>query len=459
MVATTPPVFVRAIPPTPSGRWEANTHTLRTEGGSTAANAAIERQAKRARVVAPLAFLLSAVLFSTITVAAEEDKGDEYPGLGKPVILFVANGDDWTRGSIRSLAITRDSSSIVASLRRLPGSRSLFLLQQRVGEVCSVELATDKRGSETITTARNEWFEILTTPSGVCREPLLLARSQSVRPDEVAVFHVGNNKEESLVQKFPIPRADKVTIHTANSICVAVTPASETFILGTSRMEWQGVGTSATVDWWGDVRAWDLKTGEVHFADPWEGNQVLDIACSVDGKLIAAGGGHSTRTVFGGDRYEGRVVCWDESFQKKPFDLALPNHQVHCLVFSPDSKSLVTGGLDGVVKWIDVTQGKVVTSLDVASCSGKTLGRVESLAFSPDGNLLAAGVGSWNRGNKWGEMFLIDVPKVEVYKVPSSQEDHVITCVAFSPDGKYLAAGGMEGILKLWQIDVEGEKR
>jgi WD40 repeat protein len=146
------------------------------------------------------------------------------------------------------------------------------------------------------------------------------------------------------------------------------------------------------------------------------------------------------------------VVCWEANSWKRRFDLSLPDDQAHYLAFSPDGATLATAGIHGAVKWIDVTRGAVVKSLDVASRSGKTLGRVQSLAFSPNGRLLAAAVGSWNRGNKWGETFLIDVQTTKVYRVPSSQEDHVVTCVAFSPDGQYLAAGGMAGVLKVWEI-------
>lgn len=208
-----------------------------------------------------------------------------------------------------------------------------------------------------------------------------------------------------------------------------------------------------TRTWWGDVKAWDLRTGQPHFADAWEGDQVLAVACSTDGKLFAAAGGHSAATPASPNRFDGRVVCWEQGSKKKRFDLSLPNHQVHCLAFSPDNNTLVTGGLDGTVKWIDVKGGTVVKSMEVASQSGKSLGRIECLTFSPDGKLLAVGTGSWNLGNKWGETFLIHVRQGTIKKVPFSQENHAITCVAFSPNGKHLATVGMEGILKLWQIN------
>ena len=401
-------------------------------------------------------FSLTSLLFlvAAMTAAAGEDHAREYPGLGKPRILFVVDGD-WTSGSWRSLAFTHDSKSLVGTLVRNSGSAALFLLGQRLGEVRSFDLTTNEKPSAIVMAARDMQYEILQSPSGTCREPLVVARwdGQPKEIEVVALRATGGGWKETLVGRFPVPRADKMSIHTASSVCVAVTPVPEMLVLGTGCMKWEKEARSPT--WWGDVRAWDLQAGKPRFADAWEGNQVLAVACSSDGKSIAAGGGCASRSFLGADCYRGRLVCWDKDFEKKRFHLLLPKHQVHCLAFSPDGKTLVTGGLDGEVKLIGVDQGVVARSLNVASCSGKTLGRVETLAFSPNGRLLAAGVGSWNRGNKWGETLLIDIAKGHVHKVPSSQEDHVVTCVAFSPNGKYLAAGGMEGVLKLWPIDGE----
>jgi WD40 repeat protein len=420
-------------------------------------------RAKVATVAVRLGAILIAFHFSAMTPAGEADKAKDFAGLRKPRTLFVANGHDWKHGSFGSLAFTQDSGSLVASLSRLPGSGMRFLLGQRVGEVRSFDLAAENAGSKVITTGRNFAYEILRTPSGTCQEPLVIVRWDHRKPKDIALLQIVEKQPKpSVLRQFELAPENQEDLNAGPYQAIATTTSRKTFILGTGWTECKkGSRSLDDLIWRGSVKAWDLQTGKARFADAWEGNQVLDVACSADGMQVAAGGGHRAPMPLSPNRYDGRVVCWDESFEKKRFDLALPDHQVHCLAFSPDSEILVTGGLDGVVKWIDVTQGTVVKSLDVASRSGKSLGRVESLAFSPNGNLLAAGVGSWNRGNKWGETFLIDVPKAEVYKVPSSQEDHVITCVAFSRNGEYLAAGGMEGVLKLWQIDGEekGDKK
>lgn len=419
-------------------------------------NVMIEGYGAYTTLLALCAFLLNAALFPAMTTIAADGRMSDWPGLSSPRVLYNGHdpfmaAKDWTYGSFSSLAFTSKNSRLVGSLKTV--SQTKLFLPKRIGEVRTFDLAHQDGAAKLVKSTHNEWIDILTVPSGVARTPLLLARSRAIRPKEIVVSQVSDSGVEDVVHHFPIPRAEEVTIHTANSFCVALSSSPEIFIVGTSRMD-RDTEVRGAVRWWGDVKAWDLRTGTVLFADAWDGFHVVDLACSFDGTWIAAAGGRSAQTIFGGYRYEGRVVCWEKGFETKRFDLVLPHHQVQALAFSPNSKTLVTGGLDGVVKWIDVCQAKVMTSTKVASRSGKTLGRIESLAFSPDGKMLAAGVGSWNRGNKWGETFLIDVSTLEVYTVVSSQEDHVVTCVAFSPDGKYLAAGGMEGILKLWRIDA-----
>lgn len=392
--------------------------------------------------------------FAPIVAQQRDDRIGGLPKLGEPRVLYsdpenpTAEKDGASR-SFSSLAFTRDSRSLVAAVEVfLP---RFLLTPLRSGEVRSFDVAGG--GSRVVTAAEGEWIEILASPSGVCRDPLLLARGRMVGPQEVVVFQVASGvSDESILGRFPVPRAQQETSHTDDSICVTVTSEPATILLGTRRLDFEP-GSDSPI-WRGDVAAWDLNTSATRLAEPWDGWQVLDLTCSDDGEVIAAGGGRSREGLFGRSHYDGRVVCWDGELKKKLLDLTLPGHQVHCLTFSPDGMALVTGGLDGAVTWIDVARGVAVRSLNAASHSGKSMGRIESLAFSPNGELLAAGVGSYNRGNKWGEVLLIDANKAVVYEVPSSREDHVITSVAFSPDGKYLAAGSMTGVLKLWQFGV-----
>ncbi len=86
---------------------------------------------------------------------------------------------------------------------------------------------------------------------------------------------------------------------------------------------------------------------------------------------------------------------------------------------------------------------------------------VTSVAFSPDGTLLATGGGSW--GRKPGEVKLWNL---STGKMKANLQGHslIVHSVAFSPDGKTLAAGGGgsfpgdHGLVKLWDVPTAKQR-
>jgi WD40 repeat protein len=107
---------------------------------------------------------------------------------------------------------------------------------------------------------------------------------------------------------------------------------------------------------------------------------VEDVAFSPDGKTLAL----ASR--------EGTVQLWDVASGKLQEALKGHSSAVQAVVFSPDGRTLASCGSDQTVRLWNVETRRELMQLDPG---GVALGRVQTLAFSSDGQrLLAAGSGS-----------------------------------------------------------------
>jgi hypothetical protein len=126
------------------------------------------------------------------------------------------------------------------------------------------------------------------------------------------------------------------------------------------------------------------------------------------------------------------------------------NGGVRSVAFSPDGRLLASGSDDGTVKLWDVATGQEVRTL-----SGHT-DSVLSVAFSPDGRLLASG--SWDKTVKLWDVGVATKDFSSPPEVRTLRGAGGVLSLAFSPDGRLLASGSADGAVKLWNVAKRARK-
>jgi WD40 repeat protein len=194
----------------------------------------------------------------------------------------------------------------------------------------------------------------------------------------------------------------------------------------------------------GEVRLWDVASGQQRALLRQHSGQVHSVAFSPDGKTLAAGSeiwdAQKRRTVGG------EVRLWDVGTAQEQAVLEGLTNRVQSVAFSPDGKTLASGGNTTVRLW-DVDTGEQRALLQDEPSP------IFSVAFSPDGKTLAAVDGAW-------KVLLWD-PATGQKRAVLKYHTNLIHTVAFSPDGKTVAAGSEnagKGQVRLWDVDTGQER-
>ena len=187
-------------------------------------------------------------------------------------------------------------------------------------------------------------------------------------------------------------------------------------------------------------------------AGPWGGGSFILWDVSTRERIGTLEGAGGNAIVFSPDGAQlateagSAIQLWDVASRKETATLRGHSHGVRSLAFSPDGDLLASGSSDSTVKLWNVASRK-----EIATLRGHT-SQINAVAFSPDGTLLASGSGDdWK--NEVATVRLWDVEsRVEIATVGRTLG--AVLEVAFSPDGKNLAwAAWPDFQVTLWNVE------
>ncbi|SCK09567.1 hypothetical protein [Streptomyces sp. WMMB 322] len=167
------------------------------------------------------------------------------------------------------------------------------------------------------------------------------------------------------------------------------------------------------------------------------------------GAITAPRGTHDLAIAPGGEELAAvgtadDVYRWDISEPSAPKELPRisMSGNLHSVAYGPDGDVLAVGNDDAKVELWDLS--KRPEPLAELS-AGK--GQVKTVAFSPNGRILAAGTALGRSVSVWD---ITDPTKPKQRKIADPQFDSWVNRATFSPDGTLLLAASSESVVRVW---------
>lgn len=174
------------------------------------------------------------------------------------------------------------------------------------------------------------------------------------------------------------------------------------------------------------VKLWNARTGELIRTMPGHVDAVTSLAFTPNGKKLFTGSAEQDKT----------VKLWDVATGRLLQTLSGHEDWVTTVGISPDAATLVSGSRDkNLVLWNANTGARQRTL--------KQTGMTYELEFSPDGKTMVTG------GDE------LQVYDTRTWTMMDSLKGHSgqINDVKFSPNGKLLVSAGYDNTVKVWELE------
>jgi WD40 repeat protein len=343
---------------------------------------------------------------------------------------------DW----VTALEFTADGKTLISGGRDgavklwdVEAGKDRATLTGHTDLVIAIQLLSDGKGFASWT--KNE-VKVWDLPGGIERlnlsAPLPNACSFSVSPDSRTLALRTLNSEQLVeISVWDLGTGTKRTTFKAASL----TGKKDDDKINVESLAFTPNGRALFSGWTdGTVRLWNVRTGQDSASFQAHPRGEVALAISPDGKLLASGG------------IDGQIRLGNPALADAPQQV-LKGHEapITSLVFSPDGTLLVsadsakTNESGGVIKIWDLARG----GMDTGERINDSTAPIMAVALAPDADRLA-----W--GNQRGDVKLISrsgkAKKVEITN-PGK-----VNGLAFSPDGKYLAIALADRTVNVWDV-------
>jgi formylglycine-generating enzyme required for sulfatase activity len=186
------------------------------------------------------------------------------------------------------------------------------------------------------------------------------------------------------------------------------------------------------------IKVWDLATGRERATLRGHATSVLAIALADDGRTLASAG------------RDGVIKVWDLASCKERLSFDIQPFGELSIAVTGDGKTLASGGRDETVRLWNLDSGRELAAIHA--------GRVQSLAFAPDGRTLAIGGSILPGGRFIGTLKLWDVPTGQQWGT-TAKFGGGVRFLAFAADGKTLASTNLDdATVRLWEVATGKER-